>query len=272
VDVGSAALAVLAYSELALSGASAEFNGEIASLSAFLRSQQRRDGEFKHYFDRSTGRARNVQVPYYSGEVVFALGRAARVTAAEENLRAARAGLAHLVRRSLFQNRYSFGAEHWTCQALDELWDRAPDREALAFCLDHQASNRSNQLQADSPLGDYAGGIASNPFSPPRLAPTGSRSEGAVATLSAALSARLARAQLAPLEQQVQQAIGFMLRYQLRPGPEYLMRDPARVHGAWPGSPVDLSVRIDYPQHVAGSMLRYLRLLDAGRVGPAAQR
>ena len=58
-----------------------------------------------------------------------------------------------------------------------------------------------------------------------------------------------------------------MLRHQLRPGPVHLMHDPARLHGAWPGSPIDLSVRIDYPQHVAGSMLRYLQLLAAGKLG-----
>jgi len=65
----------------------------------------------------------------------------------------------------------------------------------------------------------------------------------------------------------VQSALGFMLRHQLRPGPVHLMHDPARLHGAWPGSPIDLSVRIDYPQHVAGSMLRYLQLLAAGKLG-----
>jgi hypothetical protein len=40
------------------------------------------------------------------------------------------------------------------------------------------------------------------------------------------------------------------------------MHDPARMLGAMPGSPTDLSIRIDYQQHVAGSMLRYLQLHD----------
>ena len=265
VDAGSSALSLLAYTELALSGASDEFHAEIGSLSGFLRGLQRQDGEFMHYFDRERGRARDVQLPYYTGEIALALARAARISEPEANLRAASAALAWLVRRSLFQNRYSYAAEHWTCQALEELWDRAPNPDALAFCLDHQRYNRQYQFRADNPLGDYAGGIASNAFWPPRFAPTGSRIEGAVATLAAALAAGAAPAELEPLEQQVHKALTFMLRYQLRPGPTHLMRDPARVSGAWPGSPIDLSVRIDYPQHVAGAMLRYLRLLESGR-------
>jgi len=273
IDAGSAALALLAYSELTLSGASDEFRGEVAALSAFLRSLQRPDGEFKHIFDRETGRALDVQMAYYTGEIVLALGRAARITAAQQNLRAASAGLSRLTRRTLFQSRYTYVPEHWTCQALDELWERAPDPAALEFCLDHQTYNRQYQFRADNPLGDYGGGIASNPFSPPRFAPTGSRAEGAVATLSAALAARVSRARLASLEEQVRGSLAYMLRYQLQPGPAHLMRDPARVRGAWPGSPIDLSVRIDYPQHVAGAMLRYLRLLADGRVSIAhAQR
>jgi len=83
----------------------------------------------------------------------------------------------------------------------------------------------------------------------------------------------VSRARLAPLEEQVRGSLAYMLRYQLQPGPAHLMRDPERVRGAWPGSPIDLSVRIDYPQHVAGAMLRYLRLLADGRVSVAyAQR
>jgi hypothetical protein len=38
---------------------------------------------------------------------------------------------------------------------------------------------------------------------------------------------------------------------------------PVRVFGALPGAPTELKVRIDYPQHAGGAMLRYARLLQS---------
>jgi hypothetical protein len=50
------------------------------------------------------------------------------------------------------------------------------------------------------------------------------------------------------------------LRYQYSPGPSYLMPDPRALSGGVPGSPVDLHVRIDYPQHAGDAWLRYIEL------------
>jgi hypothetical protein len=261
VDAGSSALALLTYCALARGQITREFAPDIQQLSGFLRSLQRQDGEFMHVYDRTLQRPVDVQLPYYTGEIALALARAERLTGNPADLHAASAGLARLVRRSLFQNRYYFSTEHWTCQALQELWDRAPNRAALEFCLDDQRFN----LQAESrgaDLRDFAGGIAPNPFAPPRMAATGARTEGAVATLATALAAGRSADEISALDAQVRRALAFMLRFQLRPGPRHLMHDPARMLGAMPGSPTDLSIRIDYQQHVAGSMLRYLQLHD----------
>ncbi|HEY2736071.1 MAG TPA: hypothetical protein VGI70_18870, partial [Polyangiales bacterium] len=262
VDAGAAALTLLAYVELARGGMHG-FDDDVRALSSFLRSLQRRDGEFMHVYDRAQRRPLDIQLPYYTGEVALALARTYRVSHDPADLHAASAGLAHLVRRSVFQNRYQYGTEHWTCQALEELWEFAPDRDALAFCLDYQAFNRQFQTGSHSEFGDYEGGFAPNPFSPPRITPTGSRSEGAVATLSTALASGKTTAELQPLITQVRRALAFLMRFQLNPGPRHLLRDPARVQGGMPGSPTDLSVRIDFQQHVAGAALRYLRLLEA---------
>jgi hypothetical protein len=267
VDAGSAALTLLAYVELERGVSGAAFDADIRALAKFLRSLQRPDGEFMHVYDRKRRRPIDVQLPFYTGEVVLALARAYRLTHDPADLRAASAGLAHLVRRSLFQNRYQYGTEHWTCQALEELWEFAPDRAALAFCLDYQAFNRQYQVGAHSEFGDYEGGFAPNPFSPPRITPTGSRTEGAVATLSTAIAAGVSPATIRELTRQVRRSLAFLLRFQLRPGPRHLLRDPERVVGGMPGSPTDLSIRIDYQQHVAGAMLRYLRLLERHPAG-----
>lgn len=260
VDAGSTALMLLAYVELARAGARDLVESDIRSLAKFLRGLQRPDGEFMHFYDRDNQRPVDFQVEYYTGEVVLALARAHRITGEPADLEAASKGLAYLTRRTVYQNRYNFGSEHWTCQALAELWARAPDRAALGFCLDYQTFNRQFQVGSGSEFGDFEGGIAPNPFAPPRVTSTGSRTEAAVATLAAALEAGTPLADLRDLNREIRGALAFMLRFQLNPGPRHLLFDPARVEGGMPGSPTDMRVRIDFLQHAASGALRYARL------------
>jgi hypothetical protein len=273
VDAGSAALALLSYQALLAQGIGADLRPDFDALRAFLRSLQRPDGELMHVFDRKAGKPLDVQYDYYTGEAAFALARAEHITRSPADLRAASAALAHLVARrwSATENRYAFDSHHWTCQALAELWPRAPDREALGFCLDYQATNRAIQA-GPSRLGDYAGGFARDPYFPPRITPTASRVEGAVATLEAATAAGVSQDVLDALEREVRGAVAFMLRFQFLPGPVHVLADPYRFFGAVPAGPTDLSVRIDYPQHAAGAMLRYLRLLEAREAGEKKKR
>ncbi len=95
----------------------------------------------------------------------------------------------------------------------------------------------------------------------PRLTPAGSRMEAAVATLSVARAAKLPAAEIEALEHEIKRAFAFILRYQFTPGPTYLMPDARALNGGYPGSPVDLHVRIDYPQHAGGALLRYWELV-----------
>ncbi|MGD8862578.1 MAG: hypothetical protein PVI30_21385 [Myxococcales bacterium] len=264
VDVGSSALALLAYVELVRHGLDPSLSPEVEALAAFLRSMQRPDGELMHRYDRKRRRPQDVQLPYYTGEAAFALARAHRITGDARDLQAARDALAYLVRESwsFFGSRYFFGAEHWTCQALEELWQRAPDPVALRFCLDYHAFNRHVQFQPENPLGPYDGGYGPNPFFPPRLTSASSRSEAAVATLATAAAAGEPPGEVRALERQVRRSLAFIMRYQLMPGPTWLMADPARVRGGVPGSPVDLTVRNDFTQHAGSAMLRFARYLQ----------
>jgi hypothetical protein len=54
--------------------------------------------------------------------------------------------------------------------------------------------------------------------------------------------------------------IVFVVRAQLRPGARHLFAHPERVEGAFPGSAVDLQLRIDYVQHAGSMMIRWLEL------------
>ena len=119
VDVGSSALAVLAYVELVTAGGE-EFRAPALELAEFLRSQQRPDGEFQHFYSVSEQHPIDVQVEYYTGEAAFALSRVQRISGDPRDLEAARRALSFLVARSpwFLGSHYFWGAEHWTCQAL----------------------------------------------------------------------------------------------------------------------------------------------------------
>jgi hypothetical protein len=260
-DIGSSALALLAYVELVIGG-NEDFRAPALELSAFLRAQQRADGEFQHFYSVSEQHPIDIQVEYYTGEAAFALARVHRVSGDARDLAGARRALAFLVKRSplFLGSRYFWGAEHWTCQALADLWQRAPDRVALQFCLDWQATNRNLQFDSPPAPSDYDGGISRGPFMAPRLTPTASRLEAAVAILEVARAAGVSAKEIELLEQQIKHGFAFLTRYQFSPGPTHLMPNPRALAGGFPGSALDLHVRIDYPQHAGGALLRYWEL------------
>jgi len=260
-DIGSSALAILAYVEL-LAGGNEEFRAPVLELAEFVRTQQRADGEFQHFYSVAEQHPIDVQTEYYTGEAAFALSRVQSVSGDPRDLDAARRALSFLVTRSpwFLGSRYFWGAEHWTCQALADLWQRAPDRVALEFCLDWQAANRSLQFDSPPAPSNYDGGVMRGPFVVPRLTPTASRMEAAVATLEVARAAGVSAERIQLLERQIKHAFAFLLRYQFTPGPTQLMSKPRLLEGGFPGSAVDLHVRIDFPQHAAGALLRYWEL------------
>ena len=261
VDIGSSALALLAYVEL-LAGGSEQYRAPALELAEFLRSQQRADGEFQHFYSVSEQHPIDIQTDYYTGEAAFALARVHRVSGNPKDLEAARRALSFLVTRPAWflGAHYFWGSEHWTCQALADLWQRAPDPVALQFCLDWQAVNRNLQFQSPPSPSNYDGSISRGPFMAPRLTPTASRLESAVATLEVARAAGVPAQQIELLEHQIKRAFAFLLRYQFTPGPTYLMPRARLLDGGFPGSPLDFHVRIDYPQHAAGALLRYWEL------------
>jgi len=261
VEIGSAALAVIAFAEIARSGADPGYAPLVRQLADFVLSQQRPDGEFMHQVTRDGVRI-DVQFLYFSGEATLALARAHELLGDAKYLVGATRGLSHLVGPawSFFGDRYYFGEEHWTCQAMGELWDRAPDRTALDFCMRWHAYGRSMQQHAgDSPF-DGDGAYQVGPVVTPRLTPVASRSEAGVATLAAAEKAGWPKGEVELLRDQLRRSLALLLRHQLPATNAHLLADPDAVRGAMPGSEVDWVLRIDYAQHAGSAMVRWLEL------------
>jgi hypothetical protein len=259
IELGSSALALVAFAEIARSGLDPTYGPLVADLARFLRAQQRADGEFMHEYDPVARRPIDVQYMYYSGEATLALARAHALTHDAADLDAARRGLAHLVGPawSFFGDRYYFGEEHWTCQAMGELWGRAPDERALDFCVRWQRYDRTMQQRAGDAPYDADGAIGVGPFVTPRLTPVASRCEAGIATLSV-LASTGGGSEAKALDEQLRHALALLVRRQLRPGLRELFANPDAVFGAMPGSEVDLALRIDYTQHAGSAMVRWL--------------
>jgi hypothetical protein len=265
VDLGSAALAAIAFTEVARTQLDPGYALVVPELTAFIRSQQRGDGEFMHEYDRDANKPVDTQLLYYSGEAALALSRAHSLLGDPRDLDAATRAVAYLVSRAwrFFGSRYYWGEEHWTCQAMDDLWGRAPNRQALEFCLDWAAFGRKLQYgPGDTPF-DGDGAYGFGPLVTPRLTPAGSRTEAAIATFEAAGRARYAPAELNVLEHQIRRSLALLMRQQFLPGPKHLFADPSAVEGAIPGTEVDWRLRIDYAQHAGCALVRWLELEPA---------
>jgi hypothetical protein len=262
VDVGSTALSVIAFVAIAQAKLDVSYAQVAAPLADFLRAQQRPDGDFMHEYDRREKRPIDVQLLYYTGEAALALSRASTLLADPRDQDAASRALARLVGPGwrFFGSRYYFGEEHWTCQAMADLWDRAPDRQALDFCLRWQAYDRQLQYgPGDTPY-DADGAYGFGPLVTPRLTPVGSRAEAGIATLEVAGRDHASPAEIAALEGEMRRSLALLLRHQFRPGPTHLFADPAAVEGAMPASEVDWQLRIDFAQHSGSALVRWLAL------------
>jgi hypothetical protein len=259
VDLGSSALALLALCGAYQASLDDRWEPIIRELADFIRSQQRPDGEFAHTYDRERSAVVDEQFPYYTGEAALALSRAHLITHDGRDLEAASRALGYLVARPpLFVTwPYLWKSEHWTCQAVTDLWPRAPNTAGLQFCLAWQRYNRG----ATSRDPEYAGAAGRYLFRSVPLTGTASSTEAAVATLALSRMTSMAASDVAALEQGLRRSLALLLRYQFTPGPVHLMKQPAMMYGGMPASTTDLRVRIDYVQHAGSAWMDYLRYL-----------
>jgi hypothetical protein len=260
VSLGASALALLAFTEIVRTPLDVSYQPPMAALARFVRGQQRPDGSFWHYYDPRAARPLDRPALYYASEATLALARAYPLTHDPADLDAAVRGLQHLVGPAwrFFGDRYYFGAEHWTCQAMAAVWPHAPQPPALDFCLRWHAHTGALEQRAGASPFDAEGALGVLPVRTPRLTPVASRCEAAVATLTVAQQAGVAPHILAALEAQIRRALALLVRSQFRPGPRHLFRHPQAVVGAMPGSAVDWDLRIDYTQHAGSAMVQWL--------------
>ncbi|HEV8547904.1 MAG TPA: hypothetical protein VGQ57_02730, partial [Polyangiaceae bacterium] len=137
------------------------------------------------------------------------------------------------------------------------------NRKALDFCLQWEEAVKKTAIWGREASPEYDGATSAGPFVPPALVGTATRMEAAVSTLRVARLAGVPQHEIDALEDGIKKSLAFLMRFQLEPGPAYLMRSGGFMRGGIPNTPVDFHVRIDNPQHAGTALIGYLKLLEA---------
>jgi hypothetical protein len=263
VDLGSAALSLIAAVEYQRTTGDVRFLPWMRELAGFLVYMQREDGDFRHYYqpDPDT-RDEKTRAPYYSGEASLALARLANLLGADGKPYAAAAerGVDYLIGPyyDFFLGQFIYAEDHWTCMAADALADHiSPDklRRYARFCdgfatfLRRMQYTPADAITAAHP--DFAGAYGFGSILPPHTTPAGSRSECLLSVLRLDRRAGLPTGEV---EAQIRRSMQFLLSMQF--GGDHRFPHPEKALGGIPFSDVNLSVRIDGVQHVGSAMLR----------------
>ncbi len=263
VGVGATALAVIALAEFELRklpGADPELRKQLLK---FLLAQRLPNGTVAHQYDRDARAVIPSKLPYYDGEVALAFARSFSIDGDPALRDAARTLLENTVHDAPkgYAGYLYPGEEHWTCQALDALWNASPSEAAFARCVAwHRIQGAQQFIQGDSVFVEPDGAFGPTSIALPRVTPAASRSEAAGATLAVALRRDTPAETRDFLRAQLDAAVLFLLREQLPGRHGAYLADPDAVDGGFPASPVDLRVQIDYVQHAGSCLVRWLEV------------
>jgi hypothetical protein len=263
VEFGACALTALACAELLRGGQDQGVRALLEGLLAFLRAQQRQDGELMHEYDREHDRPVDIQHMYYSGEGALALLSGYEQLADSRDLESAGRLMGHLTGAGwgFFGARYYYGEEHWTCQAVAKAAAHMAVDSALDFCLRWGKWQERLQYREGQTPWNVAGAFGVGPVLLPRVTTAASRVEALVPIY------RVAKARghdVRSIQTLVERGLGLLLRMRWAPGPAHLFARPEAAIGGIPGTAVDLRSRVDMVQHAGSAMLAWAELLAEG--------
>jgi hypothetical protein len=260
VEFGASALGALASAELLQTRDVPSVRELLRGLLAFLRAQQRPDGEFMHEFDRETNQPIDVQRMYYSGEAANALFAGYERLGDPRDKAAAGRVMHHLTGAgwSFFGSRYYYGEEHWTCQAVARAAAHMDVSSALDFCLRWAGYQRRLQYLPGQTPWNSTGAFGATPVLLPRVTMAASRVEALVPIYRLLLR----RGQKnEDLRQMLERSVGLLLRMRWDADDAHLFARPAAAMGGIPSTMAQLTSRADMVQHAGSALLGWADLL-----------
>lgn len=271
VEFGGSALTALASAELLRSGEDAMARRTLLGLTAFLRAQQRPDGEMMHEYDRERDAPVDVQRMYYSGEATLALLTSYEQLKDERDLRAASGVMSHLTGAGwgFFGARYYYGEEHWTCQSVAKAAQHMRVDAALDFCLRWGRWQENLQYRAGVTPWDVEGAFGVGPVLLPRVTMAASRVEALVPLYRALVlrggpDRQEAARDLRSTRALIEKSVGLLMRMRWAPGPAHLFGSPLAAFGGVPSTGADLHSRVDMVQHAGSALLAWADALELG--------
>jgi hypothetical protein len=269
VEFGGSALTALACAELLRGGDDREARRLLTGLTAFLRAQQRPDGEMMHEYSRDREAPVDVQHMYYSGEAALALLTAYEQQKDPRDLQAAAGLMGHLTGAGwgFFGARYYYGEEHWTCQAVAKAASHMQVDRALDFCLRWGRWQENLQYRAGVTPWDVQGAFGVGPVLLPRVTMAASRVE-ALVPLYRVLSRRRGYGDLRSTRSLIENSLSLLLRMRWAPAshsaPTHLFAKPSAAFGGIPSTGADLRSRVDMVQHAGSAFLAWADALELG--------
>lgn len=263
--LGSTALAVVALAEFKRATDSDEYMPMARALTEWILLMQRDDGSFRHlYVVPRHEPVEDKTLLYFSGEAALALARMHLVTGEDRYRVAAEKALDWLVNwYDFFVGGFLYGEEHWTCIAAEAIYPAVKKDSYRVFCNGYAEFLRRQQFgPGDFPgQSDLVGAYGVSPFVMPYNTPAGSRTEAMISAYL--LGAKHGKPEPA-IRAQILAAMHYVLGQQITEDSAWDVNPRAKGLGAFPGTPTDRVVRIDYVQHVCSALIRSIDVLRGG--------
>jgi hypothetical protein len=233
----------------------------LRGLLAYMRSQQRPDGELMHEYDRARQEPIDVQHMYYSGEAALALIAGYEALGNPADKQAVARLIPHLTGAgwSFFGSRYFYGEEHWTCQAVARAGAHMDVRRAVDFCRRWGDFQERLQYGPGATPWEASGAFGVGPVILPRVTTAASRVEALVPIY------RLLRRrgeEDEPLRLMLERSVGLLLRMRWDGRETHLFANPPAAIGGMPSTLVELTSRADMVQHAGSALLGWADVLD----------
>ena len=262
VDLGSAALTVVAIVEYQQATGDKRFEKLALRLGKFMLYMQKPSGDFCHqYMTIQKHRVCKTILLYYSGEATLALAKLYQLTKDPQYKEPIERAMDFLTgaKYDFFLGQFFISEDHWTCIAAEAARPVVDKEQYARFCYEFAALNRRAQVNPQDGLAaDLTGAFNITPFFLPHNTPAGSRTEANVATYL--LSQQRGEPQAEVLET-VQRSIRYLVDQQIRPESAYLFPNADAAMGGMMQTPGRAAIRIDYVQHAAAAMARALPLI-----------
>lgn len=257
-DLGSTALTLVGMLEYRRRTDDHRYDPTIRRLVAFVLSLQQENGDFFHDFDLRNGQIdRATRSMFYSEEASLALVLAHAALGEPAWLGAAERALDFLTGpkyADFFLGKFIYGADHWTCIAVDEAFDRLPKPGYLDFCLGYTDFIARMQYEAEGwDNADFAGHYGFGGFMVPQAPAAAGFTEAVISTWS--LAKKHGRDYEA-VAAQAGAALDALTRDRIRRDNAWMMPRPAAARGGIRRSLVEQEVRIDFTQHAASALIR----------------